>query len=61
MAWANDGELQPLMGAPITEDSLAGYTSDRLLAIEQAIAESNRVQSYLARTARLRCVSTCRS
>ena len=48
MAWANDGELQPLMGAPITEDSLAGYTSDRLLAIEQAIAESNRVQSYLA-------------
>jgi glycosyltransferase involved in cell wall biosynthesis len=48
MAWANDRDLQPLMGAPITEDSLAGYAPERVLAIKGAIAESNRLQSYLA-------------
>ena len=48
MAWANDRDLQPLMGAPITEDSLAGYAPERVLAIKEAIAESNRLQSYLA-------------
>ena len=49
MAWANDRDLQPLMGAPITEDALTGYAPERVLAIEQAIAESNRLQSNLAR------------
>ena len=49
MAWANDRDLQPLMGAPIAEQSLAGYEPDRVLALEEAIAESNRFQANLAR------------
>jgi glycosyltransferase involved in cell wall biosynthesis len=48
MVWANDHDLQPLMGAPITEDSFAGYAPERVRAVEWAIGESNRLQSDLA-------------
>jgi glycosyltransferase involved in cell wall biosynthesis len=49
MAWANDRDLQPLMGAPITEHSLAGCAPELGRALEKAIAESNQFQPDLAR------------
>jgi glycosyltransferase involved in cell wall biosynthesis len=49
MAWAEDRDLQPLMGAPISDYNLAGYDSARVLALEEAILESNKFQSNLAR------------
>ena len=49
MAFAGDRDLQPLMGAPISENNLAGYDPARVLALEEAILESNRFQSNLAR------------
>jgi len=49
MAWANDRDLQPLMGAPIGTSVLAGYDEARALALEEPIAESNRFQPTLGR------------
>jgi glycosyltransferase involved in cell wall biosynthesis len=48
-AWAQDRDLQPLMGAPIAESILAGYDEARVLALGEAIDESNRFQPSLAR------------
>src|SRR5215510_16385172 len=49
MAWANDRDLQPLMGAPIAQSMLTGYDQSRVLALEEPLAESNRFQVNLAR------------
>jgi glycosyltransferase involved in cell wall biosynthesis/SAM-dependent methyltransferase len=49
IAWANDRDLQPLMGIPITGLNLDGYAPEQVLALEKAIAESNRLQPNLAR------------
>ena len=49
MAWANDRDLQPLMGAPISESNLAGYDSARVLGLEEAILQSNKFQPNLTR------------
>ncbi len=49
MAWANDRDLQPLMGAPISENNLGGYDPGLVLALEEAILESNKFQPNLAR------------
>ena len=49
MAWANDSDLQPLMGAPIAQSMLTGYDQSRVLALEDPIAESNRFQVNLGR------------
>ena len=49
MAWTNDPDLQPFMGAPIAQSMLTGYDQSRVLALEEPIAESNRFQVNLAR------------
>jgi glycosyltransferase involved in cell wall biosynthesis len=49
MAWAQDRDLQPLMGAPIVETNLIGYDESRTAALAEAIDESNSFQPSLAR------------
>ncbi len=49
LQWTQDRDVQPFMGAPISENDVTGYEPGRVLAAQKAIAESNRFQADLAR------------
>ncbi len=49
LQWANDRDVQPLMGAPLAENDVVGYDPSRILAAQKALLDSNRFQQDLAR------------
>ena len=49
LQWMQDPDVQPFMGAPITENEVTGYEPGRILAAQKAFTDSNRFQNDLAR------------
>jgi hypothetical protein len=49
MQWANDRDVRPLMGTPITPQELAGIDPIKLIACRDAILDSNKFQPELER------------
>ena len=49
LQWANDPDIRPLMGTPITAQELAGIEPFKLIACRDAIQNSNRFQPELER------------
>jgi glycosyltransferase involved in cell wall biosynthesis len=47
--WANDPDICPLMGAPISENEMAGVDPLKIAACFEAIVRSNQFQSELCR------------
>lgn len=47
--WANDPDLRPLMGAPITPNDIAGVDPLKIIAARDAIVRSNQFQNEVQR------------